>query len=167
MTDGDGVSTNLLQVTQASRAQYAQSYYGSGADFLFTHDASGVFLTVMSWAQAAHLDHIERVSIICGDELLLDDLAESIEHATQFFEDNHMSSVISKCVFLRFPMEEDDDEYYPEGQQFFGCNRTVKFRKWVQEMNAVELKELSVISAVRLTAFQSKRLKKLTMIVKR
>lgn len=162
MTNGDGVATNLLQVSHNSRALYAQSHYGSGTDFVFTDDPSGCLITMLSWAQvlpSSDLNLVERISVIsmsvgCGPssdpKKIMDDSGLMVQLVGSRY---HMGHIISKCVFLLFSAGEvdDDDDALEYGAYFFGCNRSKRFHQWARDLDLVERKRLSKIPTSSLT----------------
>ncbi|CZT15458.1 uncharacterized protein RCC_01314 [Ramularia collo-cygni] len=144
MHNGDGVNTRLLQISRASRALYAKSYYGAGADFVFTSEMYLYHSTMLSWIQvlpAEHLEYIERITMISFEQASPAMIALEIDWVKASYQVLGLDHVVSKCVFVRkcasmiSPMgrndglEDNKDEHEP-GRKF-GQNRIDKLDDWI------------------------------------
>lgn len=136
MTNGDGVAANLLQVSQASRALYAQFYFGSSAEFIFVYGYAPVLTDMMSWAHVLptqHVNLIERVVVISRDEPYPEHFGASSDNDTKKMRSHYLGHMASKCVFCYVQFGDGmgfDEETKGQAMNYaFGFNRIAKFLK--------------------------------------
>ncbi|CZT15459.1 uncharacterized protein RCC_01315 [Ramularia collo-cygni] len=160
-TTGQGVNNNMLQVSRHTRAEYAKTYYGPGAEFVFNHrDDPFSYVAMISWIEtlpAEHVNLIDHILFILEKETEEDGTrmdvdvdtsieVQKLELAVKFIPDH----VVDKCDY-RFVVVIDPDESrlsimeaLESRAYIFGARRSKRWlrRIWAATQPASHLRKL-------------------------